>query len=353
MRQKRKKIPVGLFIGAFGVLVAFIIVGNLWQPNRLALSVLDNAGVTILETVNNSLVSVFQDGRVAVWNWNELPQQKVDFHVVSDRAIILDTEHLAAMTKVGKKMLMIYNLSDGQKQKEFSVGWEDQEVWLRISPDKRVVALIRRNPPDAKGHALCEFLTVDIERNLLSSSITLSISLDTEDFIDYVVSDTGILYGAGSIESTGRIIAVDLKNGSVLWDTVYDNTKEFCSIIVSPDSASLYAGNRDGFLYEFDAQIGDLLKKRQLLDDDETRPVTNDYSVLNLVFNQDGNILAATITPKAYLLKAKDNKQIFSGPTGAKLTSKIAFSPDGGLFATSDIRAGGAIYINKMPEYSQ
>ena len=350
MMDREKKTPMKLFVVVFVALVALVAVQNLMREKKVGLSVQDNAGVTVLETVGDRLVSVFEDGRVAVWGWGDLPPQQGDFRAVSDRVIILNAEHIAAVNKTGKKVMTVYNLPDGQKQKDLSVGWEDQDIWLRISPDKKIVALIRQNASGSKGSILYEFLTLDMNKELTGSPVPLSIQPNIEEFVDYAVSNNGCLYAVGSKDDTGRIAAVDFKKGTVVWDIGFEDTKEFCSIAISPNSRILYAGNRDGFLYTVNAESGEIVKKIQLLEDGETRPITNDYSVLNLAFSGDGEILAATITPKAYLLKKDDHKIIFSAPTGAKLSSKTAFSPDSRSFATSDIRAGKPIYIHKMQE---
>ncbi|MHC4951479.1 MAG: hypothetical protein ACYTEU_10920 [Planctomycetota bacterium] len=349
MKQK-KRAQTRLFLAVFMALVVFVIVRDLLREKKVALSVTDNAGVTVLETIDNSLICVFQDGQVTIWDWNKLPQQQGRFQAASAQAVILDAQHIAAVNKEGQKALTVYALPQGQKRKDISVAWEDQDVWLRASPDKITTALIRRNNPDSKGKVLYEFLTLNIEKEQSDSPILISIQQDIEDFTDYAVGDNRVLYAAGSQRDVGRIAAVDFEKETVLWDRTFDNTKEFCNLMVSSEGSILYAGNRDGILYKIDADNGEMIKKIQLLEEGETRPITNDYSVLNLAFSLDEKYLAATITPKAYLLKTENEEIIFSNITGAKLTSKTAFSPDGQFFATSDVRAGKNIYIHKMPE---
>ncbi|MDH4202560.1 MAG: PQQ-binding-like beta-propeller repeat protein [Phycisphaerae bacterium] len=350
MAIKKNKSPMKLFIGVFAVIVAVMVISTILRDKIVFLGVLDNAGVTVLETIDNSLVCVFQDGRVVLWEWDTLPQQRGDFSANSDRMIILNVGQLATVNKQGKKNLAVYSLPDGQKKKDISVGWADQDIWLRISPDKNVVGLIRRNNPDSTGSALYEFLTVDIEKEFLSSPATLSIASQTEDVVDTTVDNNSILYAVGSRKDAGRIAAVDLQQGSVLWDQSYENTKEFCSCVTSPDGTFLFAGNRDGILYKLDAATGRLIQKIQLLEAGETRPITNDYSVLNLAFSPEGQYYVATINPKAYILKTESDEIVYAFSPADRLVSKIAFSPDSKFIATSDIRAGYPIKIWPLPE---
>ena len=348
--MQKKKTQMKLFITVFAALAVLVIVQNLVREKVISLSVPDNAGVSVLETVDNSLVCIFQDGKVVTWDWNTLPQPTGDFMAASDRAILLDAGHLAAVNRDGKKVLTVYTLPDGQKQKDLSVGWDDQDVSLRISPDKQSVALIRRNAADSKGGVLYEFLTVDLEKERVALPVSLSMQADSEDFVDTALNNGGVLVAVGSKDDTGRTAAVDLRKGTILWDVEYPGTDEFCSIAVSPDGTSFYAGSRDGILYKLNAVTGEMVKKIHLLEEGETRPITNDTSVLNLAFSPDGRYYVATINPKAYIVKTESDEIAHDFSPADRLVSKIAFSPDNQFVATSDIRAGYPVKIWPMPE---
>ena len=353
MQKSKKPLPYKFFGVLFLLILSLVLLNNFRKSDTVSLSVPDNAGVSFLEMIGTSLVSVFQDGRVVSWDWSAVPQQKGDFRAVSDRVVLLDAQHLAAVSTKGKKVLTVYSLPDGQKQKDISVGWDDQDLWPRISPDKKTVALVRRNGPDSKGSVLYEFLTLDIEKERTGSTVPLSVQEGAEDLVDYTTGDNGVLYAVGSRENTGRIAAVDLEKGTVLWDSVFEDTKEFCSISVSPDSSFLYVGNRDGVLYKLNAQTGEIIKNIKLLKDGETRPITNDYSVLNTAFSPDGQYFVATIHPMAYILKTDSDKIFYTCKPANRLVSKIAFSPDNRFFATSDIRAGYPVKVWPMPVEKQ
>jgi hypothetical protein len=109
MKQK-KRAQTRLFLAVFMALVVFVIVRDLLREKKVALSVTDNAGVTVLETIDNSLICVFQDGQVTTWDWNKLPQQQGRFQAASAQAVILDAQHIAAVNKEGQKALYISRL---------------------------------------------------------------------------------------------------------------------------------------------------------------------------------------------------------------------------------------------------
>ncbi len=350
MQKTKSKPPYKLFGGLFLLIMLIVVINNIKKGDMVALVVPDNAGVSFLETVDSRLVCVFKGGQVASWNWNTLPQLEADFNVHTDRVVLLDANRLAAISDSRKKILSLYSLPSGEKTKDIPVGWDDQEVWPRISCDKKSIALIRKNPVDSTGKILYEFLTVDIEKEILGIPVSLSVQEKSEHFIDYAVDGKAILYAVGSKEKTGRVAAVDMEKGAILWDTTYDPALEFCSVVVSPDHQCLFAGNRDGILYKLNAETGEIIKKIILLEEGEIRPITNDYSVLNLAFSPDGQYFVATINPKVYLLKS-DSDEIFHICTPAeRLVSKIAFSPDNQFFATSDIRQSYPVKIWELPK---
>ncbi len=350
MKQKNKKSSVWMFVFIFAGLFLWMLVANMGGKDHVSLAVKNNGGTAFLETAGNSLVAVFQDGRTVVWNWSAATVQRADFSVRTDRVCVLDSERLLTVSKTGKKVLSVVNLTEGKILKSFSVGQAGQDVWPRASLDKSVVALMRHNKPDSAETKQYEFLTVNLKNDLPGVPTALTIQQDSQVVVDFVVDSDDMVYVAGSHEEVGRIVAIDLDRGKIRWDKTYDDTKEFCSVMVASDGKSILAGNRNGLLYQLDAQTGDLAKPIQLLEEGETRPITNDYSVLNAAFSPDGRYYVVTINPKAYILDAATHKIVHTLSPADKLVSKIAFSPDNRFVATSDIRAGYPVKIWKFLE---
>ena len=330
-----------------------MIVSSIRSRKEHALPVPLNKGVSHLVTLSDSLAAVFQDGQVCVWGWDDLAKKR-DFSVDTDRVVFLNENQLAAVNLTGKKILSIVEMAGGEKASEMTVGQADQEVWPRLSPDRNVLMLVRRNPPLVDSEFVnYEFMTVNIPRELLGVPVKLSTRYESEKIVDYAVSAGRIAYAVGSRDEIGSIAAMDLNTGKTLYHKDYPDTLEFCSLLLSPDSGTLYAGNRNGFLYKIDASQGNILKKIQLLKEGETRSVTNDFSVLNPAFSGDGKFYVVTINPKVYILRTDSDQVIHTCSPADKLVSKIAFSPDSQFFATSDIRAGYPVKIWKMPPTGQ
>ena len=349
-KTKKKTPPYVLFLAAFAAIMGVVVVNNLRPQEAVLLPVTDNAGTAVLATAGDALVAVFQDGQTAAWTWSATPARRAAFSAGTDRVCLLDGRRLAAVSKTGARVLSILDLASGKTLTTIPVGTADQDVRPYLSFDQSVLAVIRRHPADAAGVVTYECLTVDPDSELAGLPTRMTVVDGRESWVDFAVGSNRIVYAAGSRGETGRIAAVDLGRGTVLWDRTYAETKEFCSVRVSPDGQSILAGNRNGVLYRLDAAAGGLLKPIQLLKDGETRPITNDYSVLNLAFSPDGKYYAATINPPVYVLDAATDTVIHVFSPANKLVSKVAFSPDNQFIATSDVRAGYPIKIWKFPE---
>ena len=70
------KRPLRLFLIVFLLIMGVMFVSTALKEKVLLLDVPDNAGVTVLETVDGSLVCVFQNGQVVSWDWSVVPQQQ-------------------------------------------------------------------------------------------------------------------------------------------------------------------------------------------------------------------------------------------------------------------------------------
>ena len=347
--MKKKKNSISIFVIAFIFILAITFVGNMFKRQIVLLEVSGNAGMGQMETVAGHLVVGFQDGQICTWDWSSLLDKQGDFAVNTNRFAILNKDQLAAIPKTGKKTLTVHQLPSGQSIKQIEAGFDDQDIWPKAYADRGGLALIRKNPVRV-DKVTYEFLTVDIETELLSIPTTLTIDDKTETLVDFEAGSGSKLYAIGGKEGTGRVIALDLQKRSVLWDQTHVGTQEYCSIILSPDGQYLLAGNRDGLLYKLDSATGEILTTIKLLEEGETRPVTNDYSVLNPAFSPDGQLFAVTINPKVYVMKMPSFEIVHVFSPADRVVSKVAFSPDNRQIATSDVRAGYPIKIWQLPQ---
>lgn len=339
-----------LFLAGFLLIVGVMLISKLGGKKAAVLEIPNNKGASALAAVGERLCAVFQDGLACVWDWNDLTKQFYQFKLPSDRSIFLSDGRLGAISKTASALFTVYDLMSGKKLKEIRVGSADNEIWPAVSPDGQTILIVRRTAASSMNQYDYEFMTLNLNDELLTVPFVISIIQPAESIVDFTVTDNGIVLAAGIKDVQGRLLAIDLDRGTVLWDRTYDGTQEFSSMVLSLDNTRLYAGNRNGKLYKLSPENGDIIKEITLLQEGETRSVTNDFSVLNLAYSPDGQYLVATITPKAYILRTDSDQVIHSCSPADRLVSKIAFSPDNKFFASSDIRAGYPVKIWKMPE---
>jgi WD40 repeat protein len=67
------------------------------------------------------------------------------------------------------------------------------------------------------------------------------------------------------------------------------------------------------------------------------------------VVSRDGNFVAAAVASTVYIWDTKTGKKLGSLGGGHKVMSSVAISPDSLLLATSDMRQGGKIKIQRIP----
>lgn len=318
-----------------------------WNKRRTpSLIVPQNRGISELFTLDSRLAAVFQDGRTCVWDWSVLEIKQADFTVGSGRVIPLAGARLAAAGRLGdRRVLSVYDLDTARKIKDLTVGWEDQDVYLRVSHDRNLTTVIRRTP-ESTNQMKYEFLIVDIGAEILRPAVLRTLDADSQVLRDFAVSDAGILVAVGADGGKARLLAMDLNTGQNLWDKTWPDAEELTTVAIAFDGQTVWTGDRGGNLLAASADDGSLQHKLSLLRPGETRQVTNDFSVLNLVFSPDGRWLGCTVAPVAYAVDAESGRiQRFEGH---KVVSKVAFSPDSRKLATSDLRADGAIRIRTL-----
>jgi len=322
----------------------FIFALDWWKGRTPRLAVAGNAGIGSLFNVDGRLTAVYQDGRTCVWDWDAPAVKQADFRVGSGRAVGLEGTELAAAARLSDRILLsVYDIEQGRRVRDLTAGWDEQDIYLRNSHRRQRLTLIRRNT-EGDGQVDYEFVPVDLAAEVLRPAVVRPLEAGRQTLRDFAVSDEGVLYAAGADGEQARLTAVDLNTGRTLWDQVWDDAEELTTTALSIDGRTVWAGDRAGSLLKVAAEDGRRLDKTSLLRPGETRPTTNDFSVLNLAASPDGRLLGCTIAPVAYVVDAESG-QVVRRFGGHKVVSKVAFSPDSRKLATSDLRADGVIIL--------
>jgi WD40 repeat protein len=102
-------------------------------------------------------------------------------------------------------------------------------------------------------------------------------------------------------------------------------------------------------VYKIETASGNVLER--LLPIEENKSTLKDQSAQMAAVSPNGQRLAASVFGTVFVWDNKTGKMVFNKAPGHKLISSMAFSPDSGYLATSDMRQGGIIRVWRMPAH--
>jgi hypothetical protein len=301
-----------------------------------------------LFTQGRNLIAVFQDGKVAVWDWANItsaPSQQ--FSASSDRFVVLDDPRAAAVSKTGRKVFTVYDLKTGDKISENPVGWEDQDFWLLQSPDKKHLALACVNPAK-DGHTLYEFMSLDPAKGKPDFPISMDIPTAHGRFFTFALSNDKKILAAGNAQKRGWLAVIDLNQGKEILRKEYPQCEEFTSAAFMPAGSQAFLTNRNGSVYGIDIDSGEVKSAYTVLKPGQKNSVTNETSSQNIAISEDGQYVAAVVINVVHVWETATGSHIFQQAPGHMLTGPLVFSSDNTLLASSDLRAGRVIRIWKI-----
>jgi WD40 repeat protein len=345
---KNNKFPVWLFGLVFLIVLGVVILSRVMSPAQAQIYVTDFSGSGDLLTQGPNLIAVFQDGKVAVWGWINPPSAPLwQFSASSDRFVVVDETRAAAVSKTGRKIFTVYDLKTGNKISETPVGWEDQDIWLLQSPDKKHLALAAINP-DKDGHTLYDYMAIAPAKGKPDMPVSVDIPTAQKRFITFALSNDKKILAAGSAAKHGCLTLIDLEKGKEILKKEYDKSQEFTSAAFTPDGSLAFLTNRDGSVYGIDIASGEIKSTYTVLKPGQKNSVTNETSSQNITISEDGQYVAAVVINVVHVWETATGNPVFQQAPGHMLTGPIVFSPDNTLLASSDLRAGRVIRIWKI-----
>lgn len=348
MNSKTKnRFPSWLFAIVFLVILGIVILNRVLSPAQAQIYVTDFGGAGELLTQGQNLIAVFQDGKIAAWDWINPSPQPLWTLSASDRFVMLDDQRGAAVSKTGRKIFTVYNVKTGEKISEVPVGWEDQDMWLLQSPDKKNLVLACVNP-DKDGRTLYEFMFMDPAKKQPDMPFSIDVLTAQKRLIAFAVSNDKKVLAAGSAGKHGWLTVINLDKGKVLLEKEYEQADEFISAAFTPNESLAFLTNRNGSVYGIDTTSGQVKSTYTVLEPGQKNPVTNETSSQNITVSEDGKYVAAVVINVVHVWEIQTGNHIFEQRTGHMLTGPLAFSSDSLLIASSDIRAGRVIKIWKI-----
>jgi len=164
-----------------------------------------------------------------------------------------------------------------------------------------------------------------------------------------VVPRWGILFSAHeeSPNGGGYVVALDARTGTEIW-RARTEAHPHSSVAVDVGRDRVFVGDNRGFLYAFDAHSGQLVWRRQLLEDGKT-----DIKTTPTVLTDLGLVVFGAWSGKVYALDEGTGETVWEHATGGSMMASTAFlpsagiiyaaSPTGKLFAI-DARSGQSVW---------
>lgn len=349
--KNRKKTSVTLFILIFAAVVIVMFVARqqsvLVEEIRFPL----NNGVSKLSTWQNSLVAFSLDKKIYVWDWNHLSKEYSSCSVQSDQAGLLKSDLVISVPRQNPHAAVITNVSTNQVHKEIPVYSTAKRAFLKVSPDQSSMAIVLEDMlgSDKKGSRTCEILVGEGDFSYLRSVAKLTSSSADCELKNFDISNDGAFVTLfGTKHDCGWLVLVDVDQRKIVWEKKIDNFVLCFNAVFSPDNRVIYARGSDSSVYEIETASGKVLE--QLLPVRDNKSTLTIQPVQTVTVSPNGRLIAATVSSTVYVWDCKTNKKLFTISASHKLISGIAFSPDGRLLATSDLRQGGTIKIWRMPE---
>jgi len=142
-----------------------------------------------------------------------------------------------------------------------------------------------------------------------------------------VVPRWGILFSAHeeSPSGGGYVVGLDARSGAEVW-RARTEAHPHSSVAVDVGRSRVFVGDNRGFLYAYNAHSGQLVWRRQLLEDGKT-----DIKTTPTVLTDLGLIVFGAWSGKVYALDEDTGDTVWEHPTGGRMMASTAFLPSAGI----------------------
>lgn len=341
--RNKKKSPVILFGLSFLVVLFLALIANRRSALIRDVSFPLNNGVAYLSTLRNHLVAVCHDGKVYVWDWDNLSANPRIVEAQSDQAVLLEPNRVVSVRQSNANKIIISDLDNGKVVEEIPLAGEDKYARLAVSRDGSAVAVML-----AKTGGSQEVAVVDFKVGLVRPIVNLAEAAADRIMGLAVSDDGGFIVLAGEKAGQGYVVLVNIEQKRVVWAIALADIQKVRNAVFSTEGKIIYIRGTDSTVQILNAETGSLIKK--FLPLKENKSTAGDQNVQILATSADGRFMSASISGTVYVWDCKTQKLVFSKGPGHKLVSGLAFSSDSKYLATSDTRQGGTIKIWRVPQ---
>ncbi len=344
----KKRHSMLLFIACFTVVVFVMLFAN-WQSLLVReVRFQQNNGVAYLFTRGSYLVAVCHDGKVYVWDWDNLSAKPGIVDAQSDQAALLESGRVVSVRQSNARKIVVSELDDGKVYKEIPIAAEDKQVRLVVNRSGETVVVMLADASSGTSSGDQEVMLLDCDAGLVRPIANLAEAAEDRIMGLAVSDDGGLVVLAGEKDGQGYVVLVNMEQKRASWAQILPDLQKVRSTVFSTDGKVIYIRGTDSTVQTLNAETGSVIKK--LLPVKENRSTAGDQNVQTLATSDDGRFMAASISSAVYVWDCKTQKLVFSKGPGHKVVSGLTFSPDSKFLATSDTRQGGTIKIWRVPK---
>ncbi|MBN1796875.1 MAG: hypothetical protein JW804_09405 [Sedimentisphaerales bacterium] len=344
--QKQKSSPILVFVVALSIIFIVIVVSNYRSPFIAKLNMPLNNGIANLSTCGNLLSATSNDNKIYVWDWTNLSKKPREGIVESVQAALVTPDTFVSVKHTNPDSVVISGLDANETRRKIYLPSDSDTAFLGVNQDRsRIVLLLARNNNSG------ETVNIDLLDVLTDSQRVRPIfTIDSESGnIGYlaVSNDGNRVVVVGESNGQGWMFVADLKEKRLVWQKEMPDFKKIFRAAFSADGKNIYIRGTDSTLLLLNTDTGDEI--RRLLPVKENKSTYRIMPVQAVEVSHDGSIVTAAVVSTVYIWDTKTVKILGSLGSGQKILSSIAISPDSKLLATSNMRQGGKIIIQRIP----
>ena len=344
--QKQKSSPILVFVVALSVIFIAIIVSNLRSSVVAQLVLPFNNGIANLSTCGNLLSAVSNDNKIYVWDWTNTSKKPREGIVESVQAALLTPDTVVSVKHTNPDSVVISELDANETQRKIYLLSDSGTAFLGVNRDRsRIVLLLVRN------NNRSETLNIDLLDVLTDSQRVqpiFTIKSESGNIGHLAVSNDGNrVVVVGERNDHGWMFVADLKEKRLVWQKEMPDFKKIFRATFSADGKIIYVRGTDSTLLLFNTDTGEEI--RRLLPVKENKSTYRIMPVQAVEVSHDGSFVASAVVSTIYIWDTKTVKILGSLSGCQKILSSIAISPDSKLLATSNMRQGGKIIIQRIP----
>jgi WD40 repeat protein len=346
--QKKTGSPILLFLAAFGVIAAVMLIINRRNPVVAQLQMPLNNGISNLSTYENLLAAFSRDNRLYIWHWEDLSKNYLEFTVESDQSALITPDRTISMERIRPDCVIVSRLDDSKQQVKMPLPFEFDLGWLGVNRDgSKIFILLVEGNHQGGSPVKYELFEVFPNSGEVNKILAFDSSEKSEPTNIYVCEDGRLIVIAGVKNNVGWMAVLDAKAGRLVWQKEMPEFKKIFKAVFSKDGDVIYARGTDSTLLIIKAASGEITDR--LLPVKENKNTFRVQAVQTVAVSEDGRLVAATIFSDIFVWDTLTKKKLCQFGSGHKVISSITFSRDSRYIATSDMRQGGKIRILKLP----